>query len=176
MPLAFLFPLVLPRQTREFWLGNRGSWTRCVLRRVPFFAPTRVSFCIETRGISGISIRTGQRFLCGYNAAGSSLIATLPLVSLATRLTLSYGDERFRSVSGFAESHHMHKTTRRLFIICLQCLWDRSIFSLTNQHQFSLPSPAVCVCVCVFVREGGLPALRLLAEDCEKAILPRGRQ
>lgn len=32
-------------------------------------------FCIETRGISGISIRTGQLFLCGYNAAGSSLIA-----------------------------------------------------------------------------------------------------
>lgn len=33
-------------------------------------------FCIETSGISGISIRTGQLFLCGYNAAGSSLIAS----------------------------------------------------------------------------------------------------
>lgn len=33
-------------------------------------------FCIETSGISGISIRTGQLFLCGYNTAGSSLIAS----------------------------------------------------------------------------------------------------
>lgn len=39
---SFLFPLVLPSQTSELWLGSSGSWTHCFLQLV--FAPTKASF------------------------------------------------------------------------------------------------------------------------------------
>lgn len=56
---------------RKWWLLNllfsSASPLRSTCQSLIFAV-----FCIETRGISGISIRTGQLFLCGYNAAGSS--------------------------------------------------------------------------------------------------------
>lgn len=42
---SFLFPLVLPSQTTEFWLGSSSSWTHCFLQLVPCTASMRASFC-----------------------------------------------------------------------------------------------------------------------------------
>lgn len=54
----------------------------------PLFSSAVLVVCVnqglsETSGISGISIRTGQLFLCGYTTAGSLLIApdTQPNIS-----------------------------------------------------------------------------------------------
>lgn len=107
-------------------------------------------FCIETRGISGVSIKPGQLFLCRYNAAGSSLIAPSLRHSPHTVIRV----ERSWSVSGFAASHHVHKTACRPFIICLSCLWDQSIFSLASHRALCLSNSAVCVCACVSVFGG----------------------
>lgn len=61
---------------RKHWLLN------------PLFSSAVLVGCVnqglsETSGISGISIRTGQLFLCGYTTAGSLLIApdTQPNIS-----------------------------------------------------------------------------------------------
>lgn len=42
---SFLFPLTLPSQTTEFWLGSSGSWTHCFLQLVLYIAPATGSFC-----------------------------------------------------------------------------------------------------------------------------------
>lgn len=165
----FLFPLVLPSQTTEFWLGSSGSWTHCFLQLVPCIAPTRAPFC------SGLHRNQRHQWdqyqdwpalpvwiQCSRKFANSP--SSPPLISHY------HGVERSRSVSGFAASHRVHRTAHRLFIICLQSLWDRSISSLTNHQPLRLPSLAVCVW-----GGGQLVALRFLAEDCEKQVLPRGR-
>lgn len=110
----FLFPLVLPSQTAEFWLGSRGSWTSSFVlffflsaghlhrtyRGPPFSfgALRRINM-----GFGWISIRTHQSFLCGYNEPGSLLIVP-PLLSL------SYSDERM-SVSGIPASDFLYQTS-----------------------------------------------------------------
>lgn len=107
-------------------------------------------FCIETKGISGISIRTDQLFLCGYNPAGSSLIAP-PLRHSSHTIIRRWKILECQSLCCFSPYAQNHSQT----IYHLSAASVRPINLKLNQPSSAQASKFSCVCVCLGGRAVG---------------------
>lgn len=146
----FPFPLVLPSQTTEFWLGSAGSWTHCFPQLVCWIASMRDSFHSVMR-------RNKQHQWDQYQDRPALPVWTQYsrkfTNSLNTQPNISHYHTAMKdlevSVTFYispCEPNHL-QTSNHFF---LQHLWDQSIFSLTSQHPLRWSS-ALCVCLCACV-------------------------